>query len=208
IPAFILLVEGQEKRRFLGITAESELRQAMQDASRKLSTARRRQNVATAPPAEEPQLASNDQPKTVAASDTPRSGFGGLVDRVRRGLGGGKKGADDDLEHPNFRAQSPDNETAPVATNALPMKSSVRVRMIDGNMHDFGTGTVIHSSQGQSTILTCAHLFKDVGQNAAFFVDVFDNGEVLKYPATVVGGDHDSDIAFLQIRNVSALPVA
>lgn len=131
------------------------------------------------------------------------------MDRVRRGLGGGKKTADDGMEHPNFRAQSPDSETVPVASNdALPMKSSVRVRMIDGNMHDFGTGTVIHSSQGQSTILTCAHLFKDVGQNAAFFVDVFNNGEVLKYPATVVGGDHDSDIAFLQIRNVSALPVA
>ncbi|MEO1983031.1 MAG: trypsin-like peptidase domain-containing protein [Fuerstiella sp.] len=208
IPAFILLVEGQEKRRFLGITAESELRQAMQDASHKLSAARRRQNPTAPPSGNEPQLADNDEQETVATADAPRSGFGGFVDRVRRGLGGGKNAANDDLEHPNFRAQSPDNETVPVDTNALPMKSSVRVRMIDGNMHDFGTGTVIHSSQGQSTILTCAHLFKDVGQNAAFFVDVFSNGEVLKYPATVVGGDHDSDIAFLQIRNVSALPVA
>ena len=208
IPAFIVLVEGQEKRRFLGITAEKELRQAMQDASHKLSAARRRQNPA-APPTETPQLANNDEPKTTAASEGPRSGFGGLVDRVRRGLGGGDDTAKDDLKHPNFRAQSPDNETAPVATDAaLPMQSSVRVRMIDGNMHDFGTGTVIHSSRGQSTILTCAHLFKDVGQNAAFFVDVFNKGEVLKYPATVLGGDHDSDIAFLQIRNVSALPVA
>jgi S1-C subfamily serine protease len=209
IPAFILLVEGQEQRRFLGITAEKELRQAMLDARDKLITEQRRRNPATAPPADEPQLADNNELKTVAASDKPRSGFGGFVDRVRRGLGGGRKAADDDLEHPNFRAQSPDNESVPIATNdALPMKSSVRVRMIDGNMHDFGTGTVIHSSQGQSTILTCAHLFKDVGQNAAFFVDIFENGEVLKYPATVVGGDHDSDIAFLQIRNVSALPVA
>ena len=209
IPAFIVLVEGQEKRRFLGITAEKELRQAMQDASSRLSAERRRRNPTAAPPADEPLLASRDEPKTAATSDAPRSGFGGLVERVRRGLGGDDKTAKDDLKDPNFRAQSPDNETAPVATEeALPMRSSVRVRMIDGNMHDFGTGTVIHSSRGQSTVLTCAHLFKNVGQNAAFFVDVFNNGEVLKYPATVLGGDHDSDIAFLQIQNVSALPVA
>jgi S1-C subfamily serine protease len=209
IPAFILLVEGKEKRRFLGITAETELRQAMQDASRQLSAARQRQNATAAPHTSDPQIDDNNEPKTAATADAPRSGFGGFVDRVRRGFGGGTPTTKDSLKHPNFRAQSPDTNAANVATDvALPMQASVRVRTIDGNMHDFGTGTVIHSSRGQSTILTCAHLFKEVGENAAIIVDVFQNGEVLKYPATVLGGDHDSDIAFLQIQNVSPLPVA
>jgi S1-C subfamily serine protease len=209
IPAFILLVEGDEKRRFLGITAERELRQAMQDASRKLSASRERQNASAAPRTDEPQLVEDNELQTAAASDAPRSGFGGLVDRVRRGFGGGSPAAKDSLKHPNFRGQSPDDETVNVAADvALPMSSSVRVRTIDGNMHDFGTGTVIHSTRGQSTILTCAHLFKEVGANAAIIVDVFENGKVLKYPATVLGGDHDSDIAFLRIQNVSVLPVA
>ena len=209
IPAFILLVEGEEQRRFLGITAEGELRQAMQDASRKLSASRERQNAPAAPRTDEPQLVNDHESKTAATSDAPRSGFGGFVDRVRHGFGGGSPAAKDSLKHPNFRAQSPDNESINVAADvALPMSSSVRVRTIDGNMHDFGTGTVIHSSRGQSTILTCAHLFKEVGANSAIIVDVFENGKVLKYPATILGGDHDSDIALLQIQNVSVLTVA
>ncbi len=213
IPAFVLLVEGEEKRRFLGITAESKLRQAMQDASHELSASRKRHSDSAAPRSGEPQLVDHIDQNTTTAADAPRSGFGGLVDRVRRGLGAGGPAAKDSLKHPNFRAQSPDTETVKVAADiaadaALPMSASVRVRTIDGNMHDFGTGTVIHSTRGQSTILTCAHLFREVGANAAIIVDVFEDGKVLKYPATVLGGDHDSDIAFLQIQNVSALPVA
>ena len=39
-------------------------------------------------------------------------------------------------------------------------------------------------------------------------VDVFRDGEVLKYPAEIIGGDHDADVAFLKIQNASPLPTA
>ncbi|MEQ9406250.1 MAG: trypsin-like peptidase domain-containing protein [Fuerstiella sp.] len=218
IPTLILLVEGKEAQRFVGLTTEDELRRAMNDAARKLDMQRK----AAAPP-EESQPASfedfvDSQPQpppaekeTVAAAEpeAPRSGIRGVFDRMKRGLGGGAENtADRDrLERPDFRAQSPDEQPAPV-NNSLAMRATVRVRLDDGEFKDVGTGTIVHSTAGQSTILTCAHIFKEVSGQGSVEVEVFRNGEVLKYPATVVGGDHDSDVALIQIRNTSPLPVA
>ena len=49
-------------------------------------------------------------------------------------------------------------------------------------------------------------MFKEVSSEAAVIVDIFRDEKVLKYPATVVGGDHDSDVAFLAIQNKDVLP--
>ena len=109
---------------------------------------------------------------------------------------GGDPVSRDEMEHPDFRGQSPE-DAAPTPDHEGAMQASVRVRLMDGRMHDFGTGTIVHSTAGQSTILTCAHVFKEVGADAAIVVDVFRDGEVLKYPAQIIGGDHDADVAFL-----------
>ena len=41
IPTLILLVEGREAERFVGLTAEAQLRRQMNDAARKLDMSRR-----------------------------------------------------------------------------------------------------------------------------------------------------------------------
>lgn len=203
IPTLILLVEGQEVQRFVGLTAEEELRAAMNKAARGLDD-QRQPAVRTPPPMQDVVAATAPAMLNEESSASP-SGIRGLFDRMKRGL----SGADgrDELERPSYRAQSPDG-VADTAANRAAMQATVRVRLVDGNMRDFGTGTIVHSTAGQSTILTCAHVFKGVSADAAVIVDVFRDGEVLKYPATVIGGDHDSDVAFLKIQNTTPLQAA
>lgn len=199
IPTFILLVEGNEVNRFVGFRAEQELRQAMNDAAKKLD----QQRKAAAPPAE-PQPAEVAQPTAAV----PKSGLRNMFDRMKSGLGGERTASRDNIERPDFRAQSPDEGKPAITDDALAMQSTVRVRLDAGEFKDVGTGTIIHSVTGQSTILTCAHMFKDVTKKADVEVEVFRNGETLKYAATVLGGNHDSDLAFLRIKNTSPLPMA
>ncbi|MCR9197468.1 MAG: trypsin-like peptidase domain-containing protein [Planctomycetaceae bacterium] len=199
IPTLIILVEGREAKRFTGLTSEDQLRAAMNDARQQLQARRadqRRDAVVREPRPEPADVAS-----AAASAEEEPGGFRGLIDRMKRGLGGQTPSSD-----PDYRGQSP--ELNALSTADAAMESTVRVRLIDGNMRDFGTGTIVHSDKGQSTILTCAHIFKGVSGKAAVVVDVFRDGEVLKYPATVVGGDHNSDVAFLTIQNASPLPTS
>ena len=211
IPTLVLLVEGREVKRFTGFTSGETLRSAMQQAARDLDEKRAasrapgaRETAPQQPLSAPPEDDSLARAATPAAEEGP-GGIRGLFDRMKRGLGGGP--ADAESGPADYRGQSPDAD-APTRTADSAMASTVRVRLIDGNMRDFGTGTIVHSTEGESTILTCAHIFKGVSGKAAVVVDVFRDGEVLKYPASVVGGDHNSDVAFLTIRNARPLPTS
>lgn len=213
IPTLILLVEGKEVQRFQGVRAEAELRQAMNDAARTLEQ-KRQKNAAPGPaaannennsPATEAETAFAEESKV---SPKP-GGFKGFFDKMRNGFRKDppeQKIAGDSFP-PEFRAQSPEN-TNPPETASPAMQATVRVRLMDGNLRDVGTGTIIQSTPGQSIILTCNHIFLDVKDQAIVEVDVFRNGKVLKYPAQVLGGDHESDVAFLRINNTTILPTA
>lgn len=210
IPTLILLVEGREVQRFQGITGQGELRQAMNDAARKLEQTRQRNNparTATTPPASD--IAASPFAEQ-EPNEAPRPGLRGMFDKMRRGFGGeaapAPQVAETDAFPPEFRGQSPDN-ASPAVERSSAMLATVRVRLTDGNLRDVGSGTIIHSTDGQSIILTCAHIFQKVDNKAASVeVDVFQDGKTLKYPAQVLGGDHESDVALLRIRNTAPLP--
>lgn len=209
IPTMILMVDGKEAQRFVGITADEELRTAMNDAARKLDMERRDAGGTQLVQDESFDEFADRQPpksKTEPVVAESKSGIQGFFDRVKRGFSGDEEKTRADAEAPDFRAQSPDTPRT-VEADSLPMRATVRVRLADGKFHDVGTGTIVHSTEGQSTILTCAHMFKKVSASAKVEVEVFRNGEVLKYPAEVLGGDHDSDLAFLRIKNRSPLPM-
>ena len=215
IPTLILLVEGREAKRFVGLTGESELRQAMNEAAKKLDMTRRANGGPAASPDTPDELAAAFEETPAAASastntdgNQPRPGLRGLFDRVKNGFTASETAGRDLLEHPDFRAQSPDEFSDPSFNQPLAMPSCVRVRLIDGKTFDSGTGTIVHSTAGQSTIVTCAHVFKEVSDNAQVVVDVFKDGGVLKYPARVIGGDHNSDVAFITIQNTAPLPTS
>lgn len=211
IPTLIVMVEGKEVKRFVGLTAEKTLCEAMNAASHKLhddrQLARNNQMAGREPkPANrkaspEPPIAQTNLGSSTNDSGT-RTGIAGFFNRLKSPKPAQTMGDVD------VRAQSPETSSASAEHKSLPHRATVRVRLMDGKMRDVGTGTVIHSVAGQSIVLTCAHIFKDAAADAIVEVDVFQGDKVLKYPATVLGGDHNADVALIQIKNSSKLPAA
>ena len=191
IPTFIVVVQGKEAQRFVGLTSEDTLSGAVQAAANQLSAARQKQE-----PAPERPVADNRGAEIVADSDEPPGGIRGFFNRMRDGLG-------NEDEDPQTRGQSPDSVGA---DNSPEMRATVRIRVLDGRMRDFATGTIIHSVTGQSTIVTCSHAFRTISNDAVVEAELFDEGKSLRYPAQLLGTDHETDVAFLRIQNKNPLP--
>lgn len=208
IPTLIVMVEGKETKRFVGLTAEQTLCDAMNQVARKLHADR--QEARSVQPAVDSRLAATTPntptSSTNAGAESPgtRSGIAGFFDRLKSPAAPTAH----TLENADVRAQSPETSSTATERNSVPHKATVRVRLMDGKMRDVGTGTVIHSVAGQSTILTCAHIFKEAASDAVVEVDIFQGDKVLKYPAKVLGGDHNADVALIQIKNTAVLPTA
>jgi hypothetical protein len=193
IPTFILLVNGQEKQRVVGKCSEGELRHIMNAEYDALHPGRKSaEEVASAP-------------RPVAAAEEQRpGGLRGLFARIREGFGG--RPQQTGFQHPTFRAQSPEPLPAE-AVGKSAMAATVRIRVTRQlNKEDVGTGSIVHSTPEKSTILTCAHLFRDLDKDSKIEVDVFSDGRTLRYHAELVAGDDESDLAILRIAANEVLP--
>ena len=211
IPTLVLLVEGKEIRRFVGLTGEDELRRAMNKAAAELSEKRTASAERTAPA--EPTKAKSNPPEdrpAIVAVPAKRS----LGDMFRSMVGKEPKAS----ESPTLRGQDPaatDDLTSDATKTAH--AATVRIRVAgmsteenkkDEYLQDVGSGTIVHSATGEAIVLTCAHLFLNIAvKDAVVEVDVFENGKAVTYPAKLVGGDHDADLALLRIRTSKTFPV-
>lgn len=118
-------------------------------------------------------------------------------------------------------------EEAPTPTNPRPWETVVRIKVQGNGSIGFGSGTIIHSSEKESIILTCAHIFKMDGRRQAtpdkfpmpISVDLFDG--VLSGPKknqvhytreTFVGKaidyDFSRDVGLIRIKPGRRLPYA
>ncbi|MEJ7593100.1 MAG: trypsin-like peptidase domain-containing protein [Planctomycetaceae bacterium] len=211
IPTLVLLVEGKEVRRFVGLTGEDELRRAMNKASSELSEKR----TATAElkaPVEKTGTRSEalaDRPDITAVPKKPSLG-----DKFRSLLGKDPNASD----RPTLRGQDPAS-TEDLTSDAMKtaLAATVRIRVAGMStddtkkgeyLQDVGTGTIIHCATGEAIILTCAHLFLNIAvKDAVVEVDVFEDGKAVTYPAKLVGGDNDADLALLRIQTSKTFPV-
>ena len=213
VPTLVLMVQGKEAKRFIGLTDEAELRDQMNRAARRLSETRERTDVAAAElPAG---LAFNPGTDGAVAepeanTETSSESKSSLKDVFRGLLSGNKKPAA--MQFPTLRAQSPDAES-PMDGLLTAEAATVRVKVAgvsskDGKkIQDVGTGTIVYSAAGQAIILTCAHVFLDMAtKDAKIEIEVFENGKPLSYPASLIGGDHNSDLAFLKIQSTKVMP--
>ncbi len=80
--------------------------------------------------------------------------------------------------------------------------ATVRIKVEDANTLAYGTGTVIYVHNQQALVLTCGHMFRDIGANAQMSVDVFDrNGRLTNVPAQVVShSTEQGDIGLMEFR--------
>ena len=192
VPTLILLVNGRETERFVGLTEEAVLRRVMNAAAQKLAQQQPAQN-APAEPADKSEEPSGGK----SLGDI----FGKMFPRWGR--------AERD---PIIRGQSPEVGAVPKGLE-LAEVATVRVT-VEGSTEDegakvreTGTGTIIHSTATESVILTCSHFFQGLNiKSTRTHVEVFAEGQVLRLPAEVVLGNHRLDLAILRIQPQRILP--
>jgi thiol-disulfide isomerase/thioredoxin len=94
--------------------------------------------------------------------------------------------------------RTPKNEIESIA-----LDSTVRLRVEDERGISYATGTVIHTHEGESLVLTCGHVFRDSqgeGEITAEFG--FESGSPTKVPGKLLDYDSDAnDIALVVIQN-------
>ncbi len=212
VPTLVLLVEGKEVKRFLGLTDEAELRQEMNKAARKLSEARGEKAPSQTKPAatKSGDVVVKDignKAEAVSTEGTRSS----IKDVFRTLLGSGANPTV--FERPTVRGQSPEEDQSSLKGLAAATAATVRVQVSgkstkDGKLvKDVGTGTIIYSETGRAIILTCAHVFLDLStKDAVVEVEVYEAGKAVPYRGTLIGGDHNSDVALLKIQSAKTLP--
>ncbi|WDQ19277.1 trypsin-like peptidase domain-containing protein [Rhodopirellula sp. P2] len=205
-PTYVVLREGKEVTRLLGVQSVSELSAALnQTAAGPLIPTR---STSTEPAWNEPQ--TRLAPLTSGQNAVDRS--------PRRAIR--KERADSD-SNPANDWQAMNNAAAPsaqlvssqdAAMEPMPSMSladaiekakaaTVRLRVFDGRGYGAGTGTIIDTNGDEALVLTCGHLFRDGEGKDRIEVDLFVAGEVRTVPGQVVDYDAgDRDIGLVAIR--------
>ncbi len=145
-------------------------------------------------------MRDQSQEESVAERKNDDGTLLGFFKGLRSGSGSARR------EFPTFRGQDPAAEVEPNEGLKTAEAATVRVKVSGKKLQDVGTGTIIYSNTGESVILTCAHIFLGQQQDAVVQVEMFQDGKVLKFPAQVIGGDHNSDLALLKIKTTSQMP--
>ncbi|KLU06951.1 protein folding and stabilization [Rhodopirellula islandica] len=205
-PTYVVLREGEEVTRLLGVQSVSELSAALnQTAAGPLIPTR---STSTEPAWSEPQ--TRLAPLTSGQNAVDRS--------PRRAIR--KERADSD-SNPANDWQAMNNAAAPsaqlvssrdAAMEPMPSMSladaiekakaaTVRLRVFDGRGYGAGTGTIIDTNGDEALVLTCGHLFRDGEGKDRIEVDLFVAGEVRTVAGQVVDYDAgDRDIGLVAIR--------
>jgi len=113
------------------------------------------------------------------------------------------------------------SETAPTqpypASIEATLRSNVRIRVKTPQGTETGSGTVIgpaRSQQSEALVLTCGHIFRDLGENTTVEVSLFPEGpagpsETLT--GRLIASDREADLGLIAIsagRPLPAVPVA
>jgi len=196
IPTFVLVINGVEATRLVGPTTEAELRRM----------------CGRIPEAAPSTALANDQPQTREGVSQP---LGTVTPEAEQEpnkflkLLGVKRGKDQtDVRGNDDNTQAATQE--PAATND-PMHASVRIRATINGQISLGSGTIVHSQPGQTLIVTCGHIFRNVNDAAKVEVDVFENGKPITFVGTVKDFDLEADVGLISIathRAVSSTPLA
>jgi hypothetical protein len=176
--------------------------------------------------------------KTSAAKAQPSDDAGSHV-----GSHGDRRSGDDedadrddearDLEKPtprprkvSIRRDDEADRAAPAFSNPKPWETVVRIRIIGSRSTGFGSGTVISSTEKESLILTCAHIFKIDGRKPVppkqfprrVAIDLFDGKLKGTDPAQVhfvetvegeaIDYDFTLDVGLIRMRPGRVLPAS
>jgi hypothetical protein len=90
--------------------------------------------------------------------------------------------------------------------------SSVKLRVDANNGHDWGTGTIIDTREGEALILTCGHIFRESNGQGNIEVHLFGNNSTVRVPGQYLFHDLEIDLGLVIVRSlpcpVRAVPIA
>ncbi len=170
IPAYVLLVDGQEAGRLVGAVAVPRSSTYM-PARAWVRTASARAIARGQSPDLPPSVPVAGQFERNPLTPARAAGFDGA------GASGDASG---------------------VTSQAL-IESSVRLNIADPAGSSYGSGTIIDARQGEALVLTCGHIFRDSKGQGTITVDLFGAG-AQKLPGRVVAYDLDNDIGLIAIQ--------
>ncbi|QEG22353.1 trypsin-like peptidase domain-containing protein [Mariniblastus fucicola] len=86
---------------------------------------------------------------------------------------------------------------------ARALNATVRLQVKDETGTSYATGTVIHTHQGESLVMTCGHVFRESGGSGEITAEFgFANGATVKVPGKLLDYDAKAnDIALVAIQN-------
>ncbi len=201
IPTFVLMIAGREVDRIEGKPPESELRRMCERA--------RLANVSAAAPAEsrqpKPEAVKPEISNLKSEISNPKPDVSNLKSEI--------SDLKSDIKNPSpaepvIRAKNDDSANLPPQNSIDPLHFCPRIRVKDGLGVNFGTGTVIDSREGRTTILTCGHIFRKLDDKSVIEVDVFNGAKHETFVGRVLRYDLEADVGLLWIPTTRALPVA
>jgi thiol-disulfide isomerase/thioredoxin len=156
-----------------------------------------------------------DKPSPPSAEDRPH-----IIDRTDSDPYSNRSGHDPARDNPardNPARDAPANSNSPTSNSngardggdtssdqseQVAFQATVRLRVIDQGGDSFGTGTIVDEHAGYALIVTCGHLFREVGKNGKVEVDLFNgSGHPRTVPGRVITFDADErDIALVEIQ--------
>ncbi len=186
VPCFVMLVNGREVARHVGIASQPQLERMLALGG-------------GARPGLEGVASSAPAPTGVtmpAVQSAPA-----LVDLLgQSGKGHGPASARTPL--PGWRMANPDPPPPPAGKppEADLIAATVRIRVQYAGGQSCGSGTLIDARRGEALVLTCAHLFRESQGKGRIEVDIFAPHPEEKLPATLVHFDSDCDLGLISIR--------
>jgi len=95
-----------------------------------------------------------------------------------------------------------------LATPMPLITSSVKLRVDADRGHDWGTGTIIDTREGEALIVTCGHIFRESKGKGNIEVHLFGENSTVRVNGTCLFyDDSDIDLAFVYITLPSSYPV-
>lgn len=223
MPTFVLVVDGKEVDRHVGMMGESDLRAWLNRIPSGTPTPQVAQTGATTGAAQgyvaDPNVrlgtpkplqvadagrrntpadfqVREEPQRTQPAQEQPR---GGLL-----GLFGGRR-SEPEVQAEIRASDAPLNEVAPKST---PMAASVRLRVtVDGRIN-LGSGTVVACDAGKALIVTCGHIFRGFSDDSVIEVNLFEGNTERSIGGRLVKFDAEADVGLVMVETDHPLPTA
>jgi thiol-disulfide isomerase/thioredoxin len=200
LPCYILVVNGREVDRVVGMTSFNRLAGMFDQYKDRL----RQKSIADLVP----QLAKNI-PSLPSAPGAMLPAIGSRPLTPIRLVSQEQPVVSNSTRESAFIPSIQQNgSSASPITNAQMLSCTARLRIQDPDGHSFGTGTVVDSRNGCALILTCGHIFRDSKGRGLIEVELFGTAGREKLEGELVAYDLDRDLGLIRIRPNSPIAVA